>query len=100
MPDQGDSDVVSLASAACETLNGIENRFLEMAQGRVVPASKGFVQTKGAEELRFGFCSFGDGIAEEHECFASFEFHAGGAEFLLQSLPLALVFDHPPITIL
>jgi len=100
VPDEGDSDVVSLAGAACETLNGIENRFLEMAQGCVVPAGKGFVQTKGAEELRFGFCSFGDCIAEEHECFASFEFHAGGAEFLLESLPQTLVFDQPPMTIL
>jgi hypothetical protein len=76
--DEEDSDVISLAGAACETLNGIGNRLLEMVQGRIVPASKGFVQTRDAEQLPVGVSSFGDSIAEGDECVACFEFHTGG----------------------
>jgi hypothetical protein len=76
--DEEERDIVSLAGAPREILYGIENCFLKMIQGCVVPASKGFAQAGDAEQLLVGVRSFRDSIAEEDECVTRFQLHTSG----------------------
>src|ERR1700730_423178 len=70
--DQEERDIVSLAGAAREILDGVENRFLELIQRRVETAGYGFAQTRDAEQLFFGISSFCDALAKQHERVARF----------------------------
>src|SRR5271170_713403 len=76
--DEKKGDVVCLAGAARETLNGTVNCLLEIIQRYFVPSGNRFPKAREAEQFLVGVGCFGDSIAKENERVASFDFHASG----------------------